>query len=95
MTERPMPSRYAYRPVLFFAMAYAATWTPWFLAAYAGSQKGLEPYAPLLNLVGLLGPCAVALFLILSSGSAALKRDFKDRLFNLRRIDRPICCSPL
>ena len=31
----------------------------------------------------------MALFLILSSGSEALKSDFRDRLFNLRRI-RPL-----
>jgi membrane protease YdiL (CAAX protease family) len=48
---------------------------------------GLEPYAFLFNLIGLLGPLAVALFLVLTSGSTALKSDFKDRL--LRRI-RPI-----
>ena len=46
-------------------------------------------YVSLFNLVGLLGPLAVALFLILSSGSEALKSDFRDRLFNLRRI-RPL-----
>ena len=49
-------------------------------------QKGLEAYATLFNLVGLMGPFAVALFLILTSGSKALKSDFKDRILNLRRI---------
>jgi uncharacterized protein len=83
---RAVQRSYKYRPVFFFAAAYAATWIPWFLAVYAGGQKGWEPYASLLNLVGLMGPCAVALFLIFASGSAALKSDFKDRLFNLRRI---------
>lgn len=84
-----MERTYEYRPVLFFLLAYAATWTPWFLGAYVGSQQGLEAYAVLFSLIGLLGPIGVALFLILTSGGKALKSDFKDRLFNLRRI-RPI-----
>ena len=84
-----MEGNYEYKPVLFFLMAYVVTWIPWSLAVYAGSQPGLEAYAFLFNLIGLLGPLAVALILILTSGSKALKSDFKDRLFNLRRI-RPI-----
>lgn len=84
-----MEGNYEYKPVLFFLMAYVVTWIPWSLAVYAGSQPGLEAYAFLFNLIGLLGPLAVALILIRTSGSKALKSDFKDRLFNLRRI-RPI-----
>jgi membrane protease YdiL (CAAX protease family) len=82
---------YDYRPVPFFVMAYVVTWIPWSVAAYVGSQnsESSESYVSLFNLVGLLGPLAVALFLILSSGSEALKSDFRDRLFNLRRI-RPL-----
>jgi membrane protease YdiL (CAAX protease family) len=80
---------YDYRPVLFFLMAYVATWIPWSVGAYVGSQKGLAAYASLFNLIGLLGPPGAALFLILTSGSEALKSDFKDRIFNLRRI-RPV-----
>ena len=83
-----MDRTYDYRPVPFFVMAFVVTWIPWSVAAYAGSQN-LESYASLFNLVGLLGPLAVALFLILSSSSEALKSDFRDRLFNLRRI-RPL-----
>jgi membrane protease YdiL (CAAX protease family) len=77
---------YQYRPVRFFLAAYVVTWIPWFLAVYAGLQKGLQAYATLFNLVGLMGPFAVALFLILTSGGKALKSDFKDRILNLRRI---------
>jgi membrane protease YdiL (CAAX protease family) len=77
---------YQYRPLRFFPAAYVVTWMPWFLAVYAGLQKGLQAYATLFNLVGLMGPFAVALFLILTSGGKALKSDFKDRILNLRRI---------
>ena len=86
-----MDRTYNYRPVPFFVMAYVVTWIPWSVAAYVGSQnsESSESYVSLFNLVGLLGPLAVALFLILNSGSEALKSDFRDRLFNLRRI-RPL-----
>ena len=83
-----MDRTYDYRPVPVFVMAFVVTWIPWSVAAYAGSQNS-ESYASLFNLAGLLGPLVVALVLILSSGSEALKSDFRDRLFNLRRI-RPL-----
>jgi uncharacterized protein len=81
--------RCAYRPVRFFLIAYAATLTPWSVASYLGLQQGFEGYAFLFNLIGLLGPPGAALVLIWTSRSEALKRDFKDRIFNLARI-RPV-----
>ena len=83
------PRHYRYRRTLFFALAYAVSWSAWLAAIYAGSRPDLEPYAAPANLVGLLGPIGAALFLVLASGSAALKHDFRDRLFNLRQI-RPL-----
>jgi hypothetical protein len=61
--SRRVKRRYAYRPVLFFVVAYAATWIPWSAAAWA-SQRGLEAYAVLFNLIGLLGPPGATLYLI-------------------------------
>lgn len=81
-----MKRAYEYRPALFFVMAYAVTWITWFLGVYIGSRPGFEPYAGLFSFIGLLGPIGTSLFLVLTSSSAALKSDFKDRLFNLRRI---------
>jgi membrane protease YdiL (CAAX protease family) len=80
---------YAYRPTLFFLLAFGLSWIPWFCAAYAGSRQGLAAYAPLFQLVGIAGPTAAALFLVFTSGSESLKRDFRDRLFNPLRI-RPV-----
>ncbi len=87
-----MTERYSYRPVLFFAFAYAASWLPWLGAIATQSQPTLAPSAALFNLAGVLGPIGVALFLVLISKSAALKRDFADRLLNLRRI-KPVCAA--
>jgi uncharacterized protein len=80
---------YQYRPAPFFLLAYAVTWTLWFVGIYVGSRPDLEAYGSVLSLVGLLGPIGTALYLVFTSGSEALRSDFKDRLFNLRRI-RPI-----
>ncbi len=71
---------------MFFALTYGLSWTPWFAGIYAGSRAELEPYAALANLLGVLGPIGAALLLVLTSGSAALKQDFWDRLLNLRRV---------
>ncbi|MGD9502204.1 MAG: lysostaphin resistance A-like protein [Methyloceanibacter sp.] len=84
-----MTRPYRYRAVQFFALAYALSWSAWLAAIYAGSRPELEPYAALANLVGVLGPIGATLFLVLTSGSAALKRDFRDRLLDLRRIRPP------
>jgi membrane protease YdiL (CAAX protease family) len=76
-----------YRPVAFFVAAYLASWVPWLAGAHLASQEGGEVYGFLFTLLGLLlGPTGAALFLVVSSGSPALKRDFRDRLLDLRRI---------
>lgn len=72
-----------YRPATFFAAAYAASWVPWLLGAFFGARPGGEGFAVLLQFVGLVGPLAAALGLILVSGDAALKRDFRARLLDL------------
>ncbi len=85
-----MEGSYRYRPAAYFALAYVATWIPWLIGAYLARQEGGEAYGFLFNLIGLLlGPTGVALFFVFSSGSSALRRDFLDRLVNLRRI-RPL-----
>lgn len=81
-----MQKPYAYRPGLFFLIAYVATWIPWFVGIYFGAQPGLETYAPLLSLVGVIGSIGATLFMVVTSAICALKCDFKDRLLNLRRI---------
>jgi membrane protease YdiL (CAAX protease family) len=79
-----------YRPVAFFVAAYLAAWAPWLVGAYLARQEGGEAYGFLFTLLGvLLGPTGAALFLVASSGSPALKRDFRDRVIDLRRI-RPL-----
>ena len=79
-----------YRPVAFFVAAYLAAWVPWLVGAHLARQEGGELHGFLFILLGLLlGPTGAALFFVASSGSPALKRDFRDRIIDLRRI-RPL-----
>jgi membrane protease YdiL (CAAX protease family) len=79
-----------YQPVAYFVAAYLATWAPWLVGAHLARQEGGEVYGFLFTLLGLLlGPTGAALFFVASSGSAALKRDFQDRIIDLPRI-RPL-----
>jgi len=81
---------YRYRPFLFFALAYAATWVPWLVGAYLARPQGGEGYGFIFNLVGLLlGPTGMALILVFTSKNRALKEDFIQRFFDLRLI-RPL-----
>ena len=84
-----MSKPYRYRPALFFLAVYIVTWLPWVLGIELAAQPGSEGAAVLLNLLGLLGPIAMAIVFVWTSGSAALKADFRNRLFNLRLI-RPL-----
>jgi membrane protease YdiL (CAAX protease family) len=79
-----------YRPVAYFVTAYLAAWVPWLIGAHLARQEGGEVHGLLFPLFGLLlGPAGAALFFVASSGSPALKRDFRDRIIDLRRI-RPL-----
>lgn len=81
-----MAISYRYRPAAYFAFAYLATWIPWLVGAYLARQGG-EAYSLVFNLLGLLlGPTGVALWFVLASRNPALKRDYWDRIVNLRRI---------
>jgi membrane protease YdiL (CAAX protease family) len=89
-----MESTHRYRPVAYFALVYAATWIPWLIGAYLARRPGGEVYGFVFNLIGLvLGPTGVALWFVFGSGSPALRRDFVDRIVNLRRIRPPFALA--
>jgi hypothetical protein len=81
-----MQAQYAYRPFQFFSLTFALSWIPWFAAAYFSYWSGAAIYEYLFSFIGLLGPFLSTLILIQVSGSDALKADFRDRLFDLRRL---------
>lgn len=84
-----MQVRYQYKPVQFFLLTYTLTWIPWMIAAEFSYREHTTLLSYILFAVGGLGPFASALILIQRSGSEGLKKDFRIRLVELRRINPP------
>jgi membrane protease YdiL (CAAX protease family) len=82
-----MREPYEYEPVRFFGLAIAWSWTCWAISAVLAAEGGRAGLAFFFNALGLLAPLVAVLLVVYTSGSPALKRDFADRLVNLRRID--------
>jgi len=76
---------FQYRPGVFFAATFVATWVPWLVGAYLANDSGQRGAISPFGYVGLLGPLVVTLICILASGSRALKVDF-GRRFDPRRL---------
>ena len=80
-----MISNYKYKPLLYFSMTFLVTYTLWFAGAYVSFQDESGLYM-LLMLPGLMAPFLISLVLILTSKNSDLKKDFVNRLINLRLI---------
>jgi len=80
-----MISNYKYKPLFFFSMTFLVTYALWFAGAYVSFQDESELYM-LLILPGLMAPFLISLVMILKSKNSDLKKDFVNRLINLRLI---------
>jgi uncharacterized protein len=77
---------YRYKPGAYFAATFTATYILWFAGAYLSFQdKGSGLYM-LVMLPGLMAPFLISLFIIFTSKNSDLKKDFFNRLINLRLI---------
>ena len=74
-------SRYRYKPVKFFALAYLFTWIFWIPAAFLPENIGFA-----LMAAGLLAPAAVSTLFVLLSKSDALKRDLRNKLIGFYKV---------
>jgi membrane protease YdiL (CAAX protease family) len=81
-----MQPEYRYRPVTFFLLTAVLSWGPWLAASHFSFEPGQDAANYGFQLLGLLGPFFSALILTFLSRSAALKKDFRDRMVNLRRL---------
>ena len=72
---------YRYRPVLYFAMAYLFTWIFWVPAIFLDGNTAM-----ILMLLGLISPAVVSTVFILVSGSPALKKDLKVKIFGFYKV---------
>ncbi len=75
------PNSYRYRPVLFFVLAYFFTWIFWVPAIFVSENLGAG-----LMMIGLIAPAVVSTVFILTSGSAALKQDLKNKIIGFYKV---------
>lgn len=81
-----METRYEYKPLRYYVLAFTLTWIPWAFVIYLSADNPKATFSFVLNIVGLLGPMVMAFFFVYGSKCPALKKDFKDRLINFRRM---------
>jgi hypothetical protein len=77
--------KYQYRPVRFYLTVLALTWTFWIPGAFM-SDDSPGSLGMLFMLLGLFVPSITAIATVFSSGSKALKADFREKLFGAFRV---------
>jgi hypothetical protein len=81
-----MISTHNYKPIRFFVITFVVTFVLWFAGAYTSVHEELSGLYMLFMLPGLLTPFFVSIGMIAFSGDRDLRRDFWNRLTNLRLI---------
>ncbi len=79
-------SSYRYKVRLYFVVTFITTFTLWFAGAYASFNDGRNGLYLLLMLPGLMAPFLISLAMIFTSGHRELKKDYINRLFNVKLI---------
>ena len=75
--------QHIYRPVRFYVTVFTCTWTCWFVAILL--KEGVVCTIALL--LGLLAPSITAIATVFSSDDERLKKDFKQKLTGLYRLN--------
>ncbi|MCC4765543.1 CPBP family intramembrane metalloprotease [Methanosarcina sp. DH1] len=81
-----MVSDYRYKPQVYFAATFIVTYAFWFAGAYLSFQDDKNGLYLLFTLLGLVVPFLISHFMIFTSKNSNLKREFINRLINLRLI---------
>lgn len=81
-----MISNYKYKPRVFFVATFIITYALWFAGAYVSFQDDISGLYMLLMLPGLMAPFLISLVMIFTSKNSDLKKDFVNRVINLRLI---------
>lgn len=81
-----MISNYRYKPGIFFVATFIITYTLWFAGAYVSFQEDISGLYMLLMLPGMMAPFLISLVMIFTSKNSDLKKDFVNRVINLRLI---------
>jgi membrane protease YdiL (CAAX protease family) len=72
-------------PWYFFALALALSWLFWIPLALLGEDPMTFPYL-ILMILGGLGPAVAEIILVFGLGNRQLRRDYKHRVLDVRRI---------
>ena len=81
-----MVLNYRYKPQVYFAATFIVTYAFWFAGAYLSFQDDKNGLYLLFTLLGLVVPFLISHFMIFTSKNSNLKREFINRLINLRLI---------
>jgi len=81
-----MISNYKYKPLFYFSITFLATFSLWFAGAYVSFQDDESGLHMLLMLPGLMAPFLISVVMIFTSKNSDLKKDYVNRLINLRLI---------
>ncbi len=81
-----MISTYRYKLCTYFSLTFMVTFTLWFAGAYVSFQDDRNGLYLLLMLPGLMAPFIISLVMIFRSHRSDLKKEYVNRLFNLRLI---------
>lgn len=79
-----MIAHFKYKPLVYFTLTFLITFALWAAGAYFSYQEEHYGVSRLLLLIGLLTPFLISLVFIFTSKSAEVKKDFVNRLFNIR-----------
>ncbi len=82
-----MKNIYRFRPLPYYSLTFALTSALWLAGAYFSFQSGQEGLYTAFMLAGLLAPFVVSLAFIYSSGNSVLKKNFVERLTNIKLIN--------
>jgi len=77
---------YKYKPGIYFVATFIATYALWFAGAYVSFQEDKSGLYMLFMLPGLMAPFLISLVMIFASKNSDLKKDFINRLINLKLI---------
>jgi len=81
-----MMLNYQYKPFKFYFLTFLLTWVAMFIAAWFSFNNSLAFYKLVFIFIGVVIPFSVAMFMIYGSGNDELKKDFWNRLINLKLI---------
>jgi len=81
-----MIPNYKYKPRVYFIATFIITYILWFAGAYVSFQDDKSGMYMLFMLPGLMAPFLLSLVMIFTSENSDLKKDFVNRLINIRLI---------